>query len=156
MRHEWARIVDGRLTHRWLPNGAGELSDGTEVSQYADLPESVLIKEGWVRIIDEGQPDYDPTFYSGTWRDLEVIGDEVHAVYHLTPQDPRIEADGNVVRYYDITREGEGVEFRVEGREDIYVNVTVDNGIAELELDPQGGAGLFLVSVDELSIEVSI
>lgn len=81
-----AQVKDGQIVATRLPRH-GVLSDGRTVSNYLALPDDTLYAEGWREVVDNGEPDHDPETQR-VRRDLEVQGDEVHAVYTVEDQPP--------------------------------------------------------------------
>ena len=82
-----ARIVDGTIEHG--PPHVATLTDGRRVSGYDRLPPSVLAAEGWVEIVDHGEPDHDPDSQYLV-AELEVDGDEIVRTWTVVdlPDDP--------------------------------------------------------------------
>lgn len=155
-RDQWVQVEDGRIVRQGLPRN-GTMRDGTQVSGYDQLGEEELRKEGWRRITDEGPPSYDPRFYEKAHRELVVGDGEVFADYELIPREPSLEANGNVVSYRDIESEGQEVTFFVEGEEIAAVDVLVEDGTAELELNSEGISGSYTVTVNgDHAVEVSL
>ena len=53
----YAKVENGQVTQIGLPT-TGTLQDGSTVSGYNLLPESVLLDEGWLPLVDN-KPEYD-------------------------------------------------------------------------------------------------
>ncbi|MCA1781910.1 MAG: hypothetical protein ABR616_19185 [Dermatophilaceae bacterium] len=80
------RVETGVVTATRLPRN-GYLSDGRAVSGYDQLDAQTLYDEGWREVVDAGAPTHDPeTHY--VERTLEIVGDEVHAVYTVHERVP--------------------------------------------------------------------
>lgn len=54
----YAKVENGQVTQIGLPS-TGILQDGSTVSGYNFLPESALIAEGWLPLVDN-RPEYNP------------------------------------------------------------------------------------------------
>lgn len=154
---DWIRKLSETAMQTGLPS-SGVLADGTHISAYDTLDEETLRAEGWLPLVDEGVPPYDPTFYVGHERAYVFTETSVRVEYTPVPAPPRLEVNGNVVTYYNVEAEGRTVEFTVNGAESTVARVTVDNGTAEIELAPTAGmTGSYIVNATGTDpVEVSV
>ena len=94
----YAKVVSGQVTQAHLPT-TGEL-DGRTVSNYNLLPESVLLAEGWLPLV-EGKPVYDADTQELRLTGYTIEADKVTANYEAVAKEPttdeRIEAMEGVV-----------------------------------------------------------
>jgi hypothetical protein len=65
----YAKVENGQVT--FLPTSG--VLDGHTVSNYNRLPESVLLAEGWLPLVED-MPEYDPTT-----QELQLVGYTVEA-----------------------------------------------------------------------------
>lgn len=127
----YVRVVDGEVVERTLPR-TGYLSDGQPVSNYHQLSPATLSAEGWVKVQETNEPDFDLETQYTSW-DLEIQGGQVVQVYtvHELPPPPAPEEE-------ELVREAITVAVRAD------VSAKVSAGQFDTELLPFIGA-LFLV-----------
>lgn len=85
----YAKVENGQVIQIGLPS-TGTLKDGSTVSGYNLLPESVLLDEGWLPLVDN-KPEYDEETEYLEFVDYEVIPDvKVVANYIIKQKEPVI------------------------------------------------------------------
>lgn len=85
----YAKVENGQVVRVGLPT-TGILQDGSTVSGYNLLPESVLLDEGWLPLVDN-KPEYDEETEYLEFVDYEVIPDvKVVANYIIKQKEPVI------------------------------------------------------------------
>lgn len=90
----YAKIENNQVTQTSLPT-SGTLSDGRSVSNFDLLPESVLLAEGWLPLV-ENKPVYDPAT-----QELQLTGyttekDKVTANYVVVDIVPEPDPDAEL------------------------------------------------------------
>lgn len=143
---ELVRVQRGRVTDIGLPE-TGTLKNGRVVSGYDQLPDDVLIREGWQNLQDDGPPPItDPRLVATYTRDIIVENGQAIAVYTPITPPPTAFIDGKSVVVH--TADHDSINFRVNGSRPI--TVPVDDATAELVIDNEGEGGLYTIHIEEL------
>ena len=77
----YAKVENGQVIQIGLPL-TGTLKDGSTVSGYNFLPESVLIAEGWLPLVDN-RPEYNPETQYLVSRPPTILKDHIIANYEI-------------------------------------------------------------------------
>ena len=85
----YAKVESNIVTQAYLPT-SGTLSDGRSVSNYNLLPESVLLAEGWLPLI-ENKPEYDPDMQELQLTGYTIEAAQVTANYEAIAKTPTAE-----------------------------------------------------------------
>ena len=84
----YAKVENGQVIQIGLPS-TGTLKDGSTVSGYNLLPESVLIAEGWLPLVDN-RPEYNSEIEYLEHAGYTVSETEVTVNYAVKQKDPVI------------------------------------------------------------------
>jgi hypothetical protein len=84
----YAKVVNGQVTQAHLPTSG--VLNGRTVSNYNLLPESVLLAEGWLPLV-ENKPEYDADTQELQLMGYTVETDRVTANYEAVAKLPTIE-----------------------------------------------------------------
>lgn len=84
----YAKVENGQVVQVGLPS-TGTLKDGSTVSGYNFLPESVLIAEGWLPLVDN-MPEYNPETEYLEHAGYTVSETEVTVNYAVKQKEPVI------------------------------------------------------------------
>ena len=90
----YTKIENNQVTQTSLPT-SGILSDGRSVSNYNLLPESVLLAEGWLPLV-ESKPVYDPATQELQLTEYTTEKDKVTANYVVVDIVPEPDPDAEL------------------------------------------------------------
>lgn len=138
----FVQVVNGEVVDTAIPE-SGVLADGRPVSNYHLLPEETLEDEGWIPVVEDSPPDYDPGTHNLVADGYEVRSDGAVAKYRLDPLGPSIVTNRTEIPADGLTEST--VTYRhpaVEGRPEsvkFVVNDVLSDAVA---LDENGNASV--------------
>ena len=102
------QVIDNKVVKIRLPK-TGILRDGSTVSGYHLLDESILRDEGWLPL-EKDIPDYDPNTQFKVFDRYEIMADKVIAIYRVEDIVESIDRVAELEKIIDALIGGDSIE----------------------------------------------